>query len=129
MANDRRYLLDTQVFILWMKSDKGFKADLSTILKDPENTVYLSLVSIWEMIIIKRIGKLKLPNDWKETLARSRFSILYINLDHLYTLDSLPLHHSDPFDRLLVAQAISEKATIITADKKIWRYDLPLIKA
>lgn len=129
MDKSKRFLLDTQIFILWMKQDKRLKKEIVVFLKDPESIIFLSIASVWEMVIKKRIGKLRLPHDWKETLEDSRFEILPINLEQIFELENLPLYHHDPFDRMLIAQAIAEEAILITGDEKIWEYDIPILKA
>lgn len=124
-----KYLLDTQIFVLWMQGSKRLKEEIREILKSPQNTVYLSVASVWEMVIKKKLGKLRLPRDWKETLKESRFEILSIILEHAYAVESLPLLHRDPFDRMLIAQAITEKATLITGDSKMKKYKANILSA
>lgn len=129
MASTNRFLLDTHVFIWWMKQDKRLKKEISSILSDPENYIYLSIATVLEIVIKKTIGKLKVPHDWKVTLKESNFLLLPITLEYAYKLESLPLHHRDPFDRLLIAQSIVENTALITGDKKIWKYNVPILKA
>ena len=124
-----KYLVDTHIFIWWMKQDKRIKKEIKSILQDPQNYIYLSIATVWEIVIKKKIGKLKIPHDWKVTLKESNFLLLPISLEHVYKLENLPLHHRDPFDRMLVSQAIVENATLITGDNKLWQYDVALLKA
>ena len=105
------------------------KKEIKKILQVPENQIYLSIVTVLEIVIKKTVGKLKVPRDWKETLRKSNFLILPINLEHVYKLENIPLHHRDPFDRLLIAQALVENASLITGDEKIWKYKIPIVKA
>ena len=124
-----KYLVDTHIFIWWMKQDKRIKKEIKSILQDPQNYIYLSIATVWEIVIKKKIGKLKVPHDWKVTLKESNFLLLPISLEHVYKLENLPLHHRDPFDRMLVAQAQVENAALITGDEKLWNYDVALLKA
>ena len=124
-----KYLVDTHIFICWMKQDKRIKKEIKSILQDPQNYIYLSIATVWEIVVKKKIGKLKVPHDWKVTLKESNFLLLPISLEHVYKLENLPLHHRDPFDRMLVSQAIVENATLITGDNKLWQYDVALLKA
>lgn len=126
MANNKKFLLDTQIFIWWMK-DENLRKNITNILSDPVNIIYLSTVSVWEMIIKKKIGKLRLPKDWKITIQDGRFEILPINLEHVLAVESLPLHHKDPFDRMLIAQSKVENFTMITSDSKMNKYNIRVI--
>ncbi len=122
MVTSKSFLLDTHIFIWWMEKNKKLSRDIKSILENPESQIFLSIVSIWEMIIKKSAGKLRLPHNWKTTLKDSRFDILKVNLEHVYLLENLPLLHKDPFDRLLIAQAQAENCVLITDDAKIKKY-------
>lgn len=122
MARNKSFLLDTHIFIWWMEKNKKLSKDVKSIIENPENQIFLSTVSVWEMIIKKSAGKLKLPHNWKTTLKNSRFDILEVSLEHVYLLESLPLLHKDPFDRMLIAQAQAENCILITDDSKIKKY-------
>jgi len=126
---NNHYLLDTHVFIWWMKEDRRVRSEIKLLLQDPQNQIFLSIATVWEIVIKVRRGKLKVPRDWKKTLRESAFLILPITLEHVFKLENLPLHHRDPFDRMLVAQAKSENATLIAGDQKLWKYDVALLKA
>lgn len=127
MEKSERFLVDTNIFIWWMKEDKILKRELKEILENPHFHIFLSIASIWEMVIKKKIGKLKLPRNWKVTLKHSRFIILPLELNHLFMLDTLPLYHKDPFDRVLVAQTKAEGLTIVTKDPKIKKYKIRIV--
>ncbi|KKQ85568.1 MAG: PilT protein domain protein [Candidatus Woesebacteria bacterium GW2011_GWB1_38_8] len=122
-----KYLIDTQVFIWWMEESGRLKKGIKDILLNPQEIIILSAASVWEMVIKIKIGRLKLPHDWKDTLHKSRLEILPINLQHIYAVETLPLYHKDPFDRILIAQAKVEGCTLITEDPKIKRYKIPVI--
>lgn len=129
MEKSNRFLLDTYIFVWWMKQEKRLKKEIAAVLKNPENQIFLSVVSVLEIVIKKKIGKLKVPQNWKEDLRESSFLLLPITCENAFQLESLPHFHHDPFDRMLIAQAQSEGATLITGDIKIWKYDVPLLKA
>ncbi|MBI4225492.1 type II toxin-antitoxin system VapC family toxin [Candidatus Roizmanbacteria bacterium] len=122
-----KYLLDTQIFLWALDKDSNLKQLVRRIIINPNIIIYISLVSIWEMSIKRKIGKLDLKYKLRTYVDKSGFDLLNINLDHIITLDKLPLHHRDPFDRLLVAQAKTEKLTLITADPKMKKYDVKLL--
>jgi PIN domain nuclease of toxin-antitoxin system len=79
---------------------------------------------LWEIAIKTSLGKLGVPADFLDGVVRAGFDLLTINTEHIRVLGNLPHHHRDPFDRLLVAQAIAERVTLLTADTQIMRYDV-----
>jgi PIN domain nuclease of toxin-antitoxin system len=95
----------------------------------PESYVAVSAVSPWEIEIKRATGKLRAPNDLAHQLERSRFAPLPITIAHGIAAGTLPLHHGDPFDRMLVAQAQIEGLTIVTRDAKIARYQVSILPA
>lgn len=123
-----KYLLDTHVFLWWMEN-KRLSSKLMDLLNDPENEVYLSVVNVWEIVIKNAKGKLKSPKEIKEGIQSSGFLVLSVEVSHALEVAKLPDYHNDPFDRILIAQAKAEDLILITADKKIWQYNIPLIKA
>ncbi len=100
-----------------------------TTISDPENTVYLSAVVVWEMRIKQGIGKLDLPDDFEEVLDGQAFSKLPVTVDHTHAIAGLPAIHRDPFDRMLVAQAVVEGMTIVTRDRNIAEYGIDIVVA
>jgi PIN domain nuclease of toxin-antitoxin system len=88
----------------------------------PDNLVYVSLASLWELQIKNSIGKVTLPKNFLESLERAGFELLPIFLQHIKALKRLPLLHRDPFDRMLVAQSLSENLTLVTRDREILQY-------
>jgi PIN domain nuclease of toxin-antitoxin system len=129
METSNGFLLDTHIFLWWMEGRKKFSPKIESILKDESNQVFISVISIWEMIIKSNINKLQLPDNLQEGIAESGFSILQLSLSHVFGLDSLPMFHNDPFDRILIAQTITEKLTLITSDEKIKKYNIPVLFA
>jgi len=113
-------LLDTQI-IIWLESDKRkIPATISDAISQASE-VFFSKVSIWEMSIKLSIGKLEL-NQSLQTFTRNfsqdyGFHLLEIDLQHIYASQFLPVHHRDPFDRLLIAQSLTEKMPIVSSDE------------
>jgi len=96
---------------------------------DPENDVWVSAVSPWEIEIKRAVGRLDAPDDVIDEIGRAGFSPLPITFEHGVAAGRLPLHHGDPFDRLLVAQAQLEGLTIVTRDPAFERYQVALLAA
>jgi PIN domain nuclease of toxin-antitoxin system len=124
-------LLDTHVFI-WLDSAPERLSDKAlVVLQDQNNVLYLSMASVWEMQIKQQLGKLnlKLPlrHLIEEQRANNGLQILPIETDHIYALNELPLHHNDPFDRLILAQSKLEKLHLASADTVFSRYGVDLI--
>lgn len=124
-----RILLDTHVFLWALEGNKKLKDSIRRIIEDPKNQILVSVVNGIEISIKSRKEKLKLKTTLKRMFEISGFEILNINFNHLLALDKLPLHHKDPFDRILISQSKVENLTLITSDIKIWKYDLKLLKA
>jgi len=122
-----RYLLDTHVIIWYMEDSAELSLEVKEIIDNPENTVCICSISLWEIAIKMNINKLKLSINLDELLfdvKNSEFIILQIENEYLKKYFSLPLLHRDPFDRLLISTALSEDLIIITADENIHRYDV-----
>jgi PIN domain nuclease of toxin-antitoxin system len=122
-------LLDTQVLLWWLGDDPLLSEQASRAIADGENAVYVSAASAWEMSIKKALGKLDAPDDLAAELESERLEPLPISPQHAWTAGSLPRHHDDPFDRMLVAQANEEGLTLVTADSRIARYDVSILPA
>ena len=121
-------LLDTHTLIWWLAKNGTLKDEANRAIANPDNLVFVSAASAWEIAIKKSLGKLKAPNDLAEQIEKQRFTPLVININHALTVEKLPSHHQDPFDRILIAQAICEQLTIITRDLKFDNYDVTIIK-
>ncbi|MET0522407.1 MAG: type II toxin-antitoxin system VapC family toxin [Jiangellaceae bacterium] len=120
-------LLDTHIVLWWLSDDSTLAAELKDRL-DHEPDVYVSAATIWEVAIKQAIGKLQ-PDDLPERIRDSGFSLLDITADHGMAAARLPLHHRDPFDRMLIAQAKSEHLTLVTRDPMVTKYDLDILTA
>ena len=125
-----RLLLDTHVFLWYVSADSRLPATVKTAIQDPENEVFLSVASVWEAVIKHAIGKLPLPEPPAVYLPKQRIAhqiaSLPIEEESLIHLASLPPLHRDPFDRLLVAQAIQHGLTLVSLDFAVRAYAVPL---
>jgi PIN domain nuclease of toxin-antitoxin system len=121
-----RYLLDTQTFLVAAQADGPLTPRAKNTLLRADHALYLSLISLWEMQIKISLGKLRLPVSLSETVQRAvtelGLEILPLLLEHIYQLGDLPWHHRDPFDRLLIAQALSEQMVLVGSDPMFEKY-------
>ena len=126
-----RVLLDTHVFLWWVEGGRALPAAAHEILSDPNTDCLISTVSAWELAIKTSLGKLRLALPVKryvtENVAANGFKILEIALAHVANVETLEFHHRDPFDRLLIAQALFEGVPIATADPVFTRYGVTQI--
>src|SRR5947207_16007222 len=112
-------LLDTHAFLWHFTGSHKISQDRVNEIEDVNNVVYVSAACLWEITIKKALGKLEFEIDLlkaKKQLDEKRFVILQFSFDHFHALEKLPFHHRDPFDRMMIAQAISENLTVITRD-------------
>lgn len=117
-----RILLDTHLLLWWLANSQSLSGQARALISDPENTLFVSAVSIWEIWLKESLGKLRLPPDFETRLAAEFFENLPLTAAHARQMALLPWHHRDPFDRMLVAQAQSEKLVFLTADEGVTRY-------
>lgn len=119
----KRLLLDTHALVWALSAPRRLPADVAASLRDPESDVYLSAVSTWEIAIKSALGKIDADLAAVVRAARAAdFEELPVTIAHTLRLRVLPAHHRDPFDRLLVAQAMEEHLTIVTHDRLIAAY-------
>lgn len=123
-----RLLLDTHVLIWWLEASPELSDDLRNRI-DTELDVYVSAASVWELSIKQAAGKIKLPDNLREWIERGGLSELQISMAHADLAGRLPAIHRDPFDRMLVAQALVERLTLVTRNGLIQRYDVPIVRA
>ena len=127
-----KLLLDTHIFIWWADQPERLSPAMLSALEDEANELVLSVASVWEMQIKSQLGKLKMSSPLKDVLEKQQETndlVIYpITLTHVLALDALPLHHKDPFDRLLIAQSIEEELTIVTADSQFSAYSVKLLQ-
>ena len=115
-----RLLLDTQAFLWWVFGDVRLSSTAQNLISDQENECLVSYASAWEIAIKSGLGKLKLSEPVAEffpaELRNNGFQPLELKLAHLTAVESLPQHHRDPFDRLLITQALAEKLPVVSSD-------------
>jgi len=123
-------LLDSHAFLWALSGDTRMSTRARDIFEGP-SSLSLSIVSIWEILIKVQLGKLGLPRPAASyifsELVKNKIATLPIRLDHLIAYENLPLHHRDPFDRMLIAQGIKEELPIITADRNFQNYSVHTI--
>jgi PIN domain nuclease of toxin-antitoxin system len=128
-----RLLVDTHCWLWSLLSPERLNEEAQKALKDPDNEISFSVASTWEIVVKFGLGKLDLPSPPSEyipdRLKKLGHQTLTIRQDHVLRLEALPAHHRDPFDRLLVAQAQVEELRLMTADKVLTAYEVPVFWA
>jgi len=125
-----RYLLDTHVIIWYVEDSPNLPSNIAELIDDPENEVFISSISLWEITLKVGLGKLdlKLPlNMFLENIKNRDFTFLNIENEYLNRLAGLPFVHKDPFDRLIISSALEENLVIITIDENIKKYNVSCI--
>lgn len=121
------YLLDTHVFLWTIGDFSHLKPKVAAEIRNTRNAIFVSAVSAVEIAIKAGLGKLEAPDDLEDEIGLRGFSKLPLKYSHGAGLRILPQHHQDPFDRMLIAQAIQEKLTIITHDQKFKSYSVDIL--
>ena len=124
-----RLLLDTHVLLWWLANDPSLGEEARAGISDPSTSVYVSAATVWEVSIKQTLGKLEAPSDLLRQIELNRFESLSIAVSHAYTAGALPRHHDDPFDRMLVAQAMNEGLVLLTGDPRMSRYGVGTLAA
>jgi PIN domain nuclease of toxin-antitoxin system len=125
-----KLLLDTHAFMWWDSNPANLSPLALAALRDPANTKWISVVSIWEMVIKSQLGKLTPRLPLPQIVAQQQangLQVLAVSLAHVLALEGLPLVHKDPFDRLLVAQTNVEAAELVTADPIFAHYPVQVL--
>jgi PIN domain nuclease of toxin-antitoxin system len=123
-----KLLLDTHALLWWLSDDPKLGAAARDHIMDPANDILVSVVSLWEILVKVRAGKLEAGiEEILDEMQAQGFALLQIAPTHLVALAALPMHHRDPFDHLLIAQAIAEKATFLSEDSYTSRYPVPCL--
>jgi PIN domain nuclease of toxin-antitoxin system len=122
-----KLLLDTHAALWWLADDARLSDSAARHLLDETNVVLVSAAVVWELAIKRSLGKLKAPDDFGRTLLAAGALPLAIGIEHAVAVEGLPWHHRDPFDRLLVAQASVEGATIVSHDEALRAYAVPIV--
>lgn len=126
-----KVLLDTHTFLWWDSDPTNLPAQVLAVCQDTANILLLSVASVWEMQIKLQLGKLKLSLPLAEMIEgqtqTNNLQVLPIEVAHVLALDDLPLHHKDPFDRLIITQANVENATLLSGDARFKAYPVKLL--
>ena len=124
-----RLLLDTHAFLWWLSDWDEIAETTRDAIADPENEVFVSAVSGWEIAIKKAKGRLVAPDSLSAVVRQKHFEHLPLTFEHAESAAVLPPHHRDPFDRMLVAQAQGDGLVLVTRDARIPLYDVPTMPA
>jgi PIN domain nuclease of toxin-antitoxin system len=127
-----KYLLDTHVFLWWILGDLRLPTAVRKAIESARGNVFISVASLWELLIKTRTGKITLPDISPENfllreIQANHMEILTIHAPHVFEAAALPPHHKDPFDRMLVGQARVESMTLVTKDSALQAYDVPIL--
>jgi PIN domain nuclease of toxin-antitoxin system len=122
-----KLLIDTRAALWLLDGDKRLSRSAEEALTEPSHEVLLSAAVVWEVAIKRSLGKLDAPDGFAETLLNGGAAPLPVSLEHAQATHSLPWHHRDPFDRMLVAQATLEDATIVSSDERLDAYEVQLL--
>lgn len=125
-----KLLLDTHAFLWLVAGDRRLSPTARRALTAPKAQPLLSLASVWELAIKSSLGRLTLPEPLDTYLAKklaTNLRLLSVELSHVVAVERLPFHHQDPFDRLLVAQALSERVPMVTRDREIRKYGVDVV--
>ena len=127
-----KLLLDSHIFLWFISADSRLPILLRDAIREPNNALFLSVASLWEIIIKYNLGKLPLPQSPEIYIPRQRqihrIRSLPINELSLKHLASLPNLHRDPFDRILISQALNSNLILVTVDPEIVKYNVPILK-
>lgn len=116
-------LLDTQALLWWLAGTDLTESAVEAIA-DPDNVVLVSAITVWEIEIKRSLGKLDAPEGLIEAIADSGFEPLPVEFAHAHAAGTLPHHHRDPFDRMLIAQALTDGLVVVTRDAAFADYDI-----
>ena len=117
-----RLLVDTHALLWWLADDRALPTEAREAIADPGNEPLVSAASIWEIAIERALGKLEAPDELPSAIVDGGLAWLPVTAAHAWQVRDLPPHHRDPFDRLLVAQALVEQLPVITSDPQFAKY-------
>jgi len=121
------FILDTHIILWWLDDNDSLPKKYRQEIADRNNICFVSAASVWEISIKSAIGKLDIPDNYLEVLLDQNFREIPISWQHANKVRYLPMHHKDPFDRLLIAQAIVEDLMFLSVDKIISKYDVKIL--
>jgi PIN domain nuclease of toxin-antitoxin system len=126
-----KLLLDTHAFLWWVTGDSRLTDRARDAIADGRNEVFFSVVSAWEIVVKAGLGRLHLEDETDvfidEQLEANALEVLPLHLRHALALASLPDLHRDPFDRMLIAQAANDDLTVVSADRQVAAYSVPIL--
>jgi PIN domain nuclease of toxin-antitoxin system len=126
-----KLLMDSHAFIWMHDYPNKLSTEVTDQIIDPLNLIFLSVAAVWELQIKIKLGKFGFSDSLENVITQQRqvndLQILPVELSHALYLEKLPLHHKDPFDRLLIAQTIVEDMTLVSSDKQFSKYDVDLL--
>ena len=122
-----RLLLDANAFVWWVADSPRLTTTCRGAIVDATNEVVVGVGALWELAIKRSLQRLHFPFDFETVLHDENFQVLPISFAHLRALDGLPRHHRDPFDRLLIAQALTEGVPIATSDQRFVAYGVQVV--
>ena len=124
-----KLLLDSHVLVWWINDPAALSPVARAAIANPANDVFMSAASVWELELKVARGKLRMPTGYVDVLRRDGIADLSVTVAHAAASASLPLHHSDPFDRLLISQALVENMVLVSRDRWFPAYQIPLMTA
>ncbi len=122
-----KVLIDTHVALWWLADDSRLPPVAAEVIADPTNVVVVSAASVWEIAVEKARGRLDAPDDLLEVLTANDVTLLAISAAHALVAGGLPGHHADPFDRMLIAQAVTDQLTLVSVHRRFADYDVDLL--
>lgn len=120
-------LLDTHILLWWMFDDDRLTPAMREAISEPETPVMVSAVSAWELAIKAAAGKLAVPDGLDEEIERQGFTAIPVTVEDGLAAGALPRHHADPFDRMLIAQAVRRGLVLVSADRRFADYDVRVL--
>jgi PIN domain nuclease of toxin-antitoxin system len=124
-----KLLLDTHVVLWWLDNPNLLSIEAHDAIAEPANDVFVSSVVAWEIAIKRSLGKLTAPAGIESAIVDTGFEELPVRLSHAWSVETLPAHHRDPFDRMLIAQAMADNCTLVSRDAAMADYTVPIIVA
>src|SRR5207248_2070416 len=121
------FLIDTHVLIWLDQKTERLSDHVIGVLRDPEHDVYCSAASLWEIAIKQSLGKIEVPGPLPELLERYGFQELPVTAQDAEVTRALPLHHRDPFDRMLIAQAMAKNLVLVSGDRQMLAYEVAIL--